>query len=141
MGVRSHGAQALEWFIQLSSKRSGRPGAVSEETLRLTQDHLFVLAQIIASSYFPDIQEPLETARRALMKLLDERRASLVGHVVASTQKKAWRYRWYDHQVTPEFSRDPAVAGLIVPTELSKRLIRLHKEQIAAITDLVARSR
>jgi len=127
----------IERMQQLATHGGGRWGGGG--SLSLQQDEAYRLAQALGRRCFPQLQRDLEQARLEFMELLRKHRAMVIGDVVGPHRKLSYRERWHDHQITPEVTRDPALAGLIVPRELSQRLIRLHKEQISKITDLLAR--
>jgi len=115
------------------------------EQYRREQDECYVLAQALTSLTSPRIQQELDATRREVMELLDRVRqlqqGVAFGDVVTPVRRISYNERWSDHQVSPEFSRDPYVSGFIVPRVLSTRLIKLHKQQIAAITDLLRGAR
>lgn len=138
---------ALEKLVYLQSqkpqngrsKRNVDPDKLAK--LMLQQDEMFNLAQVVGLEFFPDVQIPLDAARREVMHLIEEHRAEISGAVMSPTPKRIRNERWFDHQITPEVSRDIAMTGLIVPRELAKRLVQLHRLQISALTDLMIRGR
>lgn len=130
----------IEHFMVLGRRRSRYHNRLTPEAHRLIEDELYHLAQAIAAREWPTLQRELTAARIEFMALLRKHKASISGDVFAPGAKRR-QTCWSDHQVTPEVSSDPALTGLIVPKELSRRLIRLHKQQVALITDLLARGR
>lgn len=132
-------SELTEWFMELERSRGRYSQRITPIMRRLVEDQLYHLAQALASCEFPGLQRELTNTRREFIHHLKKHKASLNGHVFTHIRRPV--ERWSDHQITPEVSRDPALAGLIIPRELSRRLIRLHKQQVASITDLLARSR
>lgn len=128
--------------------RRPNPRNWTPEQLRIytrEQDECWAYAQALGALAFPALQQELEKTRRQVMEVIGAVRAlqhgSPFGSVIAPGKKISYQARWTDHQVSPEFTRDPTLTGIIIPRGISQKLVKLHRQQVSAITGLVRATR
>ena len=105
------------------------------------QDECWAYAQAVSTLAYPALQKDLDNARREVMDVIDRARnlthGSPFGAVIVPVKRNVYQARWSDHQITPEFTRDPTLSGFILPRALAQKVVKLHRQQVSAVTGLV----
>lgn len=132
--------QAIAHFRYLNTTFrpiAGRRGQLSNaqvEEFRQAQQEMYRLAQVICRIVAPAIQEELDQVRRDIAEELRDGPEDRGYFVKPTLRGNTHRFRWFEHQLTPELSASRAITGKFVSKRNTQRLIRAHKAQVQAVS-------
>lgn len=105
---------------------------------QLNQVEKFNIAQALARLVFPQVQEHLDQARRAVIQHLSEKNNQHGQSAIIYPKRCTKRdLVWQNIQITPEVASNPILTGERVPKLLAKQLIKAHRAQVSALTGLL----
>ena len=126
----------VERFRYLSSHYShGRKESLPEWIA--AQREMFELAQTLCFMFDPDLQTRLQSARRTVVRYLQQHRPPEFYSDVTMTVNRQHYLRWQDFQITPEISFDFSLKGVGIPKSIADQLIKVHRLQVRTVMSII----
>jgi len=139
----------LDRFIAINKfylhHRSGRANEVETRAWHMAQVEAYELAQAITKTRWPQLDSELRATRRRIVEIISpptdldkrpKRKLRLSDPAFASKKRESFP-RWSEIRLTPELDFDQSLTGIVVPRALAGKLIKLHREQVKLLTNLI----